>query len=431
MPISPRLGIMIDRGRLRGIVMLRLCRAEVRALLVCALVCLLATPAWAQRRSGGGQTSGTVGRNFVPGAQQANIHNPYSPGYVDMQPRGLERRSAGGSPDFGGQHQGGGHQGGGNGHSHQHGGNNSPIFIPYPVPSYGYGYGGSGYGGYGYDGYGYGPRVGPYGYGYGYGGYSYGGWLPPIVLPAETLYGPQAVKRFLGLDDPPVPVVFNANVPAIAPAAMLPGVGAPGFGVPAAGNAAQGGFGQLAPGNFDPPLRNKIRASNAETRARSRKYITFGDEHFSKQRYADANQRYRQAADAAPDLGEGFFRQAFALAALGRYDTAVKAVKRGLEVTPDWPRTGFRLDVLYVDNQLAKTAHFEAMAKAAAADANNADLLYLLGVYLHFDGHAGRARPFFLRARDLGFDEAYLAGFLKALPAPPAAAPAKVAGVEI
>ena len=37
----------------------------------------------------------------------------------------------------------------------------------------------------------------PYYYGgYGYRGY---GYLPPVFLPAETLYGPQAIRRFMGV----------------------------------------------------------------------------------------------------------------------------------------------------------------------------------------------------------------------------------------
>ncbi len=272
-----------------------------------------------------------------------------------MLPGGFDRRSAGGATD------GGGSFGGGFGHGHHHGGSSwSPVFIPYAVP---------------WSGYGYGPNYGPFGY---------GGWLPPVVLPAETLYGPQAVTRFVGFDPPPE-ILANINLAPVAPAAPQ-----------------QGGFGQLAPGNVVPPDRPKVRASNDESRAQVRKYIGFGDEHFRKQRFADSVQRYRSAIDAAPDVADAYFRQALALAAMGRYETAVKAIERGLDVAPDWPRSGFRLDTLYGDNQLAKTAHLEALAKTAAADPNDPNLMFLLGVYLYCDGQPERSRPFFLRGARLG-----------------------------
>ena len=78
-----------------------------------------------------------------------------------------------------------------------------------------------------------------------------------------------------------------------------------------------------------------------------------------------------------------------ALAALGRYDSAVREIKRGLEIDPDWPRSGFTLADLYGDNGKAKTAHLDATAKAAAK-AESSDLLFLIGVYLHFDGQVER-----------------------------------------
>ena len=391
----------------------RHCSADHRVIAICALVCLVAAPAFAQRH-GGGRQSGGAADGGVPGMQQAEIHNPYSSRYVDMLPGGFDRRSAAGSIDFSGS----GSQGG-FGPSHYRGSFcSSPLFIPYGVPAYGYGNGA----------YGYGPGLGPYTHGFGYGGFGYGGfgygawgysgWLPPVVLPAETIYGPLAAQRFFGFDQPAAPE-WNVNLPQAAPQA--------------------GGFGQLAPGHVDPPERGKIRASNAEARARARKYLGYGDEHFRKQRFADAMQRYRSAADAAPDISDAYFRQGFAMAAMGRYETAVKLFERGLDVAPDWPQSGFRIDALYGDNQLAKTAHLEALAKAAAAEPNDADLMFLLGVYLYVDGRPDRARPFFMRARDLGFDDGYLAGFLKAAAAAPGGKPAvdpngkpaRPAGVEI
>ena len=69
-------------------------------LLACATVCALAcmcSSAWAQ--------GGSFTDRPVPGMRQADRHNPFSPGYVDMTPGGYARRQAfrhgGGFSSFG------------------------------------------------------------------------------------------------------------------------------------------------------------------------------------------------------------------------------------------------------------------------------------------------------------------------------------------
>src|SRR5689334_6367090 len=113
----------------------------------------------------------------VPGARQADRHNPLSDRYVDMMPHVLARR------------QGSGRSAGNSG-----GSGGGAVFNfggYYPFPGY--------YGGYGYPGYGYGYVPGyfpPYyldpGYGTPLGPYV----LPPVTLPAETMYGPQRQLQF-------------------------------------------------------------------------------------------------------------------------------------------------------------------------------------------------------------------------------------------
>ena len=54
------------------------------------------------------------------------------------------------------------------------------------------------------------------------------------------------------------------------------------------------------------------------------------------------------------------------------------------------------------------------MAAAAEKEPGNGDLLFLVGVYLHFDGHADRSGPFFQAAAKLAAgDDAHLRGFLE------------------
>ena len=56
----------------------------------------------------------------------------------------------------------------------------------------------------------------------------------------------------------------------------------------------------------------------------------------------------------AAQLADAYFRQGFALAAMGSYSPAVKAIQRGLAIDPRWPDSPFQLDDLYGPNAAAK-----------------------------------------------------------------------------
>ena len=144
-----------------------------------------------------------------------------------------------------------------------------------------------------------------------------------------------------------------------------------------------------------------LRASNAESISRAERFIGFGDAHFRDQRYSDALESYRKAMVAAPGLADARFRQGYAQIALGHFEAATKAFKLGLRADPTWSRSDFENDLLYGANQRAKSAHLEALAEAADKEPANGDLLFLIGIYLYFDGQRERATPFFQRAAQL------------------------------
>ena len=249
-----------------------------------------------------------------------------------------------------------------------------------------------------------------------YPGYLVSPWYvyppPPLFLPAGAFYGPQVAG----------PAPFLNNPAPLGPRApAVPRV----KNNPPANNKARGvgGFGELADGDAKEPERPKVRASNAEAIARARQFLAFGDEHFHTQEFSEAYQRYKKAASAAPDLADAYFRQGFSLLAMGRYAPAARVFKHGLSLKPEWAKSKFRLDDLYGDNRLAKVTHLEHLATEATAHPQNADLMFLLGLGLYFDGQAERARLFFERAHELGADREAIAGFLKAAPAPVAGAP--------
>ncbi len=227
------------------------------------------------------------------------------------------------------------------------------------------------------------PYAYPYGYPWGPPYYSEVYVLPPVWMPTEGLFGPQAMRRFAGPYSPPAPHP--------QPDAAQPGGPA---GVPGDGK--------------DPSLRG----TNRESLDRAWRFIGHGDAHFGNQKYVDANQRYRKATEVSPRLAEGHFRQGYAQVALGRYDAAATAFKRGLAIDPDWPKSNFRANDLYGQNQLAKAAHLDALADAAAKEPNSPDLLFLVGLLLHFDGQQARAKPILQRAIQLAAgDDAHLRAF--------------------
>ena len=155
------------------------------------------------------------------------------------------------------------------------------------------------------------------------------------------------------------------------------------------------------------------RIADPKSVAAGLRLIGQGDPQFIRRRYAEALDRYKQAAQTAPRLATAAFRQGWALIALGRYELAVEAFKRGLDIDPHWARSNFRLFELYGPNRKDKSAHIDALAQAAIDRPDNGDLLFLVGVFLFFDEQPGRAGPFFERAAALiPGDKAHLAGFL-------------------
>lgn len=180
------------------------------------------------------------------------------------------------------------------------------------------------------------------------------------------------------------------------------------------------------------PPKGTPKSTSPEQKARAGKFIGFGDANFAEQKYLAAIERYKSASRIAPDLAEPYLRQGHALVALGQYENAVKAFRRGLRIRPEWSGSPFRLDQLYGPDRIAKVSHIETLAKAVEANPLDSNLLLALGMQLFFDGQAERASVFFARVAQLGGnDDRLLNDFLpKPGPAgaPPAEKPAAPAG---
>jgi tetratricopeptide (TPR) repeat protein len=126
-----------------------------------------------------------------------------------------------------------------------------------------------------------------------------------------------------------------------------------------------------------------------------------GDAHWAEQQYQLALQQYKTAAGAARDLATPYLRQGMALIATRRYDLAADAFVRALDVDDAVPDSDFRLDTLYGDLRLAKNSHLESLAGRALENPDDARMLFVLGVFLHFDGEPERAVKFFRKSAEL------------------------------
>ena len=206
----------------------------------------------------------------------------------------------------------------------------------------------------------------PYGDYGGYGGGWYGGSCHPgyFVLSPDTLYGPRPVGNLLGL------------------------------------NASRTTYDE--PLYAEPERERPSRTSNVQAKAQAGKFIEYGDAMFRTQKYSRALQRYRTAANIAPDLPDTMLRQGFTLLALGRYAEAAKALRRALPLRASWNGGEMPLKELYAGDEIAKTSHRETLAQAVEGNRFDADLLFLLAMHLYFDGQADRAHPFLTRSAQLG-----------------------------
>ncbi len=196
--------------------------------------------------------------------------------------------------------------------------------------------------------------------------------LPPVYYPAELAYGPQALKQFFGLDR------GYATRPVLPASRIV----------------------DLSKTKLDPVVTSTGRSSLADL-ARARRDVTNGDRLFRDGKYHEALQKYKSASRGAGDLAEAHFRQGISLIATGRYELAATSIKKGMQVSPEFVNSGFRLEEIYGDAHLAKSTHVESLARTALERPDDSDMLFLLGMLLHLDGESDRAMKFFRRASDL------------------------------
>lgn len=242
-------------------------------------------------------------------------------------------------------------------------------------------YGGYGNGGYGYGGYGYG-TVGGYGF------------LPPAYAPFYG--GPYAAIS------PQGPLYFDPYSNPALQETMLE-------------NELRWGM-SLPPRVTPLRVRVQLHPSTPEQKVKSIHAQAQGDVWMKRLKFLNAYERYKYAISSANDRPEPYFRLGYALAAVGSYDSAVKYLKQGLELDPQWPSHGEHLEAIFGDdNRLAILSLIERVTGWVREDIRDPDRLFLVGVLLHFKGD-DRASQFFEAAYRLSGSGDHLLAFLQPQP---------------
>ncbi|HET6327294.1 MAG TPA: tetratricopeptide repeat protein [Planctomycetaceae bacterium] len=158
--------------------------------------------------------------------------------------------------------------------------------------------------------------------------------------------------------------------------------------------------------------RRRVHRSTPEQQAKSVHAQTQGDVWMKQLRFLNGYERYKVAQSAASDRPEPYFRLGFSLTAVGNYDSAIKYFKQGLDLDPQWPAHGDRLDTLFgEDNRLSVLSMISRVGGWVREDIRDPDRLFLMGVILHFDGDT-RASEFFEAAYRLSGQGDHLLAFL-------------------
>ena len=148
-----------------------------------------------------------------------------------------------------------------------------------------------------------------------------------------------------------------------------------------------------------PGRPSRRRPPSRPTRPNRR--IRRGDALFASHKHSDALVHYIKAAEQSPELADAWFRQGFAQAADGEYALAAKSLRHAMELNPNWAGSSFRLAAMYGTDVMSKRSRMTALYAAAHKDPADADLQFLIGAHLYFDGKADRAVQYFQRADKL------------------------------
>jgi hypothetical protein len=191
--------------------------------------------------------------------------------------------------------------------------------------------------------------------------------------------------------------------------------------------AAPGARGNLPPPEFDPgPPPPKVPAPKVPAkpvkpppqpappiilpdmkaigplgRADADRIVEAGRKAFADGQYGRALELFRKAADITPAEPSVHYLISQAYFSLGKYREAVSAIAMGMALRADWHEARFNSRDLYWKKPELFDDHLKALRDAVAAFPNDAELLFMLGHQLWFDGKHEDAKAIILKARTL------------------------------
>lgn len=174
------------------------------------------------------------------------------------------------------------------------------------------------------------------------------------------------------------------------------------------------------------------RPSNLEAKRKSIRLEAMGDQAFARRDWADAYQRFKQAAEQANDRSEPRQKMAYTMLAQGLYGMVALEFKRAIAIDRNWPRTGLSLaDVFGPNSELLRNNMMHRLAGWVREDIRDPDRLFVMGVVLHFNREPDKAIEFLRTAAELTQGAAHITAFLEPKSALPAAGPVVPAGAEV
>ena len=127
--------------------------------------------------------------------------------------------------------------------------------------------------------------------------------------------------------------------------------------------------------------------STPEAKLKSMRAQAQGDTWFRQQEYHKAYDRYKAAVSDAPDRGEAHLRLAVVYTALGHLDLAVRQLKRGMAVDPQFTTKAEPLNKIFGEgNSIAQSAVVHKATLWTKEDVRDPDRLFLLGTLLYLQG---------------------------------------------
>ena len=247
-------------------------------------------------------------------------------------------------------------------------------------------------------------RTGPFNsIGYVAGAYGYG--FGPIYGPVPSWYYgwpgvPLVPNPVVVQPSPPVIIQNIIQAAALPPArqAFVP----PEADVPAAKPAPRPAK-PVVPPPPKPPARVEVEEAPkpARPRADADRITEAGRKAFTDGQYGRALELFRRAVEITPNEPTAHYLVSQAQFALGKYREAVAAIAAGVALRADWPNARFVSRDLYWKKPGLFDDHLKALREAVAAFPDDAELAFLLGHQLWFDGKPDEARPLFQKAAAL------------------------------